>query len=99
MTAEVDAVRNAARSHAPDFYLSALLAPRSVRSDLVTLAAYLGEIARVPLTASEPALGAIRTQAGQARRMMLGFKRIGNEAALHGANCAATKYSVQCESG
>jgi hypothetical protein len=35
-----------------------------------------------------PALGAIRAQFRQARRMVLGFKRIGNEAALHGANCA-----------
>ena len=57
-----DAVRSAARSHAIDFYLAALLAPRRHRDDLVGLAAYLGEIARIPLIASEPTLGEIRLQ-------------------------------------
>ncbi len=60
--AEREAVRRAARDFAYDWYLSALLAPRRARDDLVTLAAYAGEIARVPLTVSEPGLGAIRLQ-------------------------------------
>ncbi len=62
MAAEIEAVRHSARSHVPDLYISALLAPPAARDDLVTLAAYLGEIARVPLTVSEPALAAIRLQ-------------------------------------
>jgi phytoene synthase len=59
---EREAVRRAARDHAYDWYLSALLAPRRARDDLVTIAAFAGEIARVPLAVSEPALGAIRLQ-------------------------------------
>lgn len=59
---ERDTVRQAARDLEPDFFLSALLAPRAVRDDLVTLAAYLGEIARIPLITSEPMLAEIRLQ-------------------------------------
>jgi phytoene synthase len=59
---EREAVRHAARDFAYDWYLAALLAPQHARDDLVTLAAYAGEIARVPLTVSEPGLGAIRLQ-------------------------------------
>ncbi len=55
-------VREAARSTALDRYLSALLVPEPARSDLITLAAYLGELARIPLLASEPALADIRLQ-------------------------------------
>ncbi|MBU2583617.1 MAG: squalene/phytoene synthase family protein [Alphaproteobacteria bacterium] len=53
-------VRKVARSHAIDRYLAALLAPRAVRGDLIALAAFAGEIERVPLIVSEPALGEIR---------------------------------------
>lgn len=60
--ADREAVRQAARAYAFDWYLAALLAPRRARGDLVTLAAYLGETARVSFAVSEPALGAIRLQ-------------------------------------
>ncbi|MDX2287922.1 MAG: squalene/phytoene synthase family protein [Hyphomicrobiaceae bacterium] len=55
-------VYDAARTHAPDRYLSALLAPRTVRGDLVALAGFAGEIERIPLTVSDPNLGEIRLQ-------------------------------------
>lgn len=54
------AVRDSARAHAFDYYLAALLAPRAYRQDLVALAAFIGEIERVPLVVSDPALGEIR---------------------------------------
>jgi phytoene synthase len=57
-----EAVRDAARTHAFDEYLSALLAPREVRDDLIVLAAFWGETGRVPSTVSEPMLGEIRLQ-------------------------------------
>lgn len=56
------AVREAARAHAFDHYLSALLARRRVRDDLVALAAFAGEVARIPLAISEPMMGEIRLQ-------------------------------------
>ncbi len=55
-------VREAARSTAFDRYLAALLTPEPARSDLITLAAYLGELARIPLIVKEPALADIRLQ-------------------------------------
>ncbi|MGH1418352.1 MAG: squalene/phytoene synthase family protein [Hyphomicrobiaceae bacterium] len=51
-----------ARSYAYEGYLGALLAPRNVRDDLVVLAAFLGEMARIPFLVSEPTLGDIRLQ-------------------------------------
>ena len=45
-----EAVRAAARSLDRDRYLAALLSPRSARSDLIALAAFMGEVARIPLT-------------------------------------------------
>jgi phytoene synthase len=59
---ETDAVRDAARSLAFDRYLSALLAPRGVRDDLIALAAYLGELARIPLTVADPQIAEIRLE-------------------------------------
>lgn len=56
------AVRDAARSNDYDSYLAALLAPRSVRGDLITLAAFQGEVARAVETVSEPVMGEIRLQ-------------------------------------
>ncbi len=53
---------NAARTHAFDTYLAALVAPRAVREDLVVLAAFLGETARIPFLVSDPTLGDIRLQ-------------------------------------
>ena len=57
-----EAIRQAARESAPDQYLSALLAPRPARADLVTFAAFTGEMHRVPLVVGDPKLGAIRLQ-------------------------------------
>lgn len=51
-----------AKSHAPDFYLSALLAPREHQLHLVALAAFLGDVERIVATVSEPAIGEIRLQ-------------------------------------
>jgi phytoene synthase len=55
-------VRNSARAWEPDRYLAALLAPRPARSDLIALAAFCGEVARIPLAVSEPMIGEIRLQ-------------------------------------
>jgi phytoene synthase len=45
-----------------DRYLSALLAPRQARADLLALTAFLGEVARIPDLVTEPAMGEIRLQ-------------------------------------
>lgn len=55
-------VLDSARSFARDRYLSALLSPAAARGDLIALAAYLGEIERIPLVADDPAIGEIRLQ-------------------------------------
>ena len=61
--AERDAVAAAARAGEPDRYLAALLAPPSARPHLLALAAFLGELARVPARVTrEPAMGQIRLQ-------------------------------------
>ncbi len=57
-----DPVLDAARTHAYDRYLSALLAPAAARDDLVVLAAYIGEVRRIPLIAQDAAIGEIRLQ-------------------------------------
>lgn len=57
-----EVVRNAARATNPDFYLSALLAPRASREDLIALAAFAGDIDRIVATVTEPALAEIRLQ-------------------------------------
>ncbi len=54
--------RIAARAHEPDRYLSALLCPGPVRGDLIALAAFAGEIGRIPVIATEPMIGEIRLQ-------------------------------------
>ncbi|MBI1384439.1 MAG: hypothetical protein GC150_05970 [Rhizobiales bacterium] len=56
------ALVDSARAHAYDAYLSALLAPRRVRPQLLALAAYEGEVSRVPDLVSEAMLGEIRLQ-------------------------------------
>jgi 15-cis-phytoene synthase len=62
-TAAADAVVASARAGEPDRYLAALLAPPAARSGLLALAAFAGEIVRVPYIAgSEPAIGEIRLQ-------------------------------------
>lgn len=57
-----DLVAAAARLHDPDRYLAALLAPKAVRGDLVTLASLTGELSRITRTVREPMLTAIRLQ-------------------------------------
>jgi phytoene synthase len=61
--AERDAVAASARTGEPDRYLAALLAPPTARPHLLALAAFLGELGRVPARATrEPAMGQIRLQ-------------------------------------
>jgi phytoene synthase len=55
-------VRDAARQLDYDRYLCALLAPVPTRSGLLTIAAFHGEIARIPASVREPTIGAIRLQ-------------------------------------
>lgn len=55
-------VRQAARDGAEDDYFAALFAPLAHRAAFVTLAAYAGEIARIPLSVREPQIGEIRLQ-------------------------------------
>jgi phytoene synthase len=57
-----EAVRQSARHNDQDRYLAALLAPRDVRDDLLALAAFAGEIARVPYAVKEPMMGEVRLQ-------------------------------------
>ncbi|MGE8943511.1 phytoene/squalene synthase family protein [Leptospira interrogans] len=59
---ERDMVRITARAWERDRYLAALLGPRSVRADLMALAAFAGEIARIPAYVHEPMMGEIRLQ-------------------------------------
>jgi phytoene synthase len=56
------AVEDAARANALDRYLAARLAPRVARRDLIALAAFVGDTARIAATASEPLIGEIRLQ-------------------------------------
>lgn len=55
-------VLEAARTYERDRYLSALLAPQDAQGDLVVLAAYFGEVARIPLLVQDVAIGEIRLQ-------------------------------------
>lgn len=55
-------VREEARDLDHDRYLAALLAPAQARDALMTIAAFHGEIARIPTSVREPAMGAIRLQ-------------------------------------
>jgi len=57
-----DTVRRIARSGDPDRALAALFAPRDTRADLLTLAAFNVELARIAEQVTEPELGAIRLQ-------------------------------------
>lgn len=58
----MDEVVAAAKAHAPDHYAAALLAPAGARADLVALAAYLGEVRRIPLVVRDVTLALIRLQ-------------------------------------
>lgn len=55
-------VWTSARANDLDRYLCALLAPRAVRPDLVALAAFLGEIGRIPMQVRDSLLAEIRLQ-------------------------------------
>ncbi len=57
-----DIIRASARTYEPDRYLAALLAPRSARDDLITLAAFCGEVRRIPVIVADPNLAEIRLQ-------------------------------------
>jgi len=55
-------VRAEARDLDYDRYLAALLSPVAARNDLLALAAFHGEIARIAFTVREPTIGEIRLQ-------------------------------------
>ncbi len=57
-----EVVALAARAYERDRYLTALLAPVEHRAALLAIAAFAGEVGRIPATVSEPLLGAIRLQ-------------------------------------
>lgn len=57
-----DPIVAVARAFERDLYTAALLAPRSARHDLMTIAAFVGEIGRIPPFVSEPMMGEIRFQ-------------------------------------
>ena len=59
---QVDAVRAAARAFERDRYLTALLAPHVARDDLIALAAFAGDVGRIPSMVSQPMMGEIRLQ-------------------------------------
>jgi phytoene/squalene synthetase len=60
--ASADVVVVAARAFERDRYLAALLAPVQARPALLTIAAFAGEVGRVPASVSDPMIGAIRLQ-------------------------------------
>jgi 15-cis-phytoene synthase len=57
-----DVVSITARAHERDRYLSALLGPVEFRADLIALAAFAGEVGRIPAFVTEPMMGRIRLQ-------------------------------------
>ncbi len=59
-TIDLDAVRESARTHAPNRFYAALFAPAEAREDLIALAAFTGEIERISRQVSQSALGEIR---------------------------------------
>jgi phytoene synthase len=72
----------AARDNDVDRYLSALLSPPEARDALISVAAFAGEIARIPLVVSDPALAQIRLQWWRdAVEAMSGPARTGNPVA------------------
>lgn len=60
--AAAEEIRLRARQTNYDWYLAALLSPRAVRADLIALAAFAGDVQRIPATVTEPMMGAIRLQ-------------------------------------
>ena len=62
ISGDVRPIYETARTFERDRYLAALLAPAEVRDDLVTLAAYISELQRIPLLAHDVTIGEIRFQ-------------------------------------
>ncbi|MEO1264590.1 MAG: squalene/phytoene synthase family protein [Pseudomonadota bacterium] len=61
-SAPADPILASARAFEPDRYYAALMTPSNVRDDLMVLAAFAGEIARIPAFVTEPMMGEIRLQ-------------------------------------
>ena len=61
-TTGADEVRQLARTFQYDRYIAALLLPRRHREALIVLAAFAGELQRIPFLVSEPMMAAIRFQ-------------------------------------
>lgn len=59
---EAAEIRSAARELDHERYLAALLAPAGARGALLAIAAFHGEVARIPASLTEPTMGAIRLQ-------------------------------------
>lgn len=59
---DIAAVRAAARAGDYERYLAALLAPADLSVDLMALAAFSGELARIPAVVIDPLMGEIRLQ-------------------------------------
>lgn len=58
----LEQLRAVAREREPDLYAAALLAPAPCRIDLIAVAAFIGEVRRIPLSVSDPNLALIRLQ-------------------------------------
>ncbi len=61
-TAPLAELRDVALAREPDRYFAATLAPAAIRYDLIVLAAFAAEIARIPTMVREPLAGEIRLQ-------------------------------------
>lgn len=59
---ELDEIRGLARTYEYDRYLTALLMPRDSREGLILIAAFAGELRRIPTLVTESMMGAIRFQ-------------------------------------
>lgn len=57
-----DEILSLARTYQYDRYIAATLAPRAARADLIVLAAFAGEMRRIPWTVSDSTIGMIRLQ-------------------------------------
>ena len=60
--ADISEIIDLARAYEPERYVAATLASDPARLALVALAAYAGDLARIPDTATQPMLGEIRLQ-------------------------------------
>lgn len=69
-------IRDLARSHEYDRYLSALLGPRKPREALIVLAAFAAEVSRIPHMVSEPMMAAVRLQWWRDRLQEIGRNKI-----------------------